>query len=1356
MATDFVTDPVIVSNNTFRDVACYVHHLYAEDSLKWGSIWPWEFPQNATQDDEENFIREWFSEREIHLHGGAAPPGNGFRFLKQAWYSAALYNLNDRVPLTVQWWFDTNQELWRDPGMTEHFFKPDVEVATFFLQPQVRIFGTKFLKVVVGEIQKRLLTTLSEKRDSPVPLAEKEAASESPVTPLQAQFDAPVKSIHQKLVDQAETKELAEVEARKLEQERLVSPKDLRLTTDDLAVVEKSVSPKTKSYPNLGPGSLPPKPPATTPTKSTIREVPQRVSTIDGSAQAFQPIRPVTGYAPGIHHSGPFEGAGSGFNTNWKRTGFSRQDGHARRNTSWAGPRQDSTSYPASFAIQPLMDGTTSWVPAQSFNHQQLRQRNPALPEWDYSHQSEAATREYRGQTHVMDPGSFQRNLNNHSASSASRSRYDDGNRFRKSSNYPYSDTASWSNHENFRRYSNNPPHGHGGFKGRTQPSPHHFADHKQSYSYDQYSGHRFQTPVEGVNSSIRPKPWVSRHFNDELRSQTPPPTDHQQTLINLLSVHPPGLHTHAASVMPPPHNPFHDQTNQLQPPTNMVHGKGEKYVPPHKIHSASRNKEPPNACGYWCCAMGIDIRCQTATQLVVYHIPSSLSESTLYHMFQKFGSVCDIYRTDHVTFVNYERRESAHSCLTSQMELKSWGMNIVVELSRMHWDPSFVMSPQEANRKIPQSCYGSYDRLAAWLVEHKEHQKLMSDEFQSWLKGSRFHPAQIVDENAPPKKAKKIPNKKKAERREVLTDTSSAAPSSSPEMSRKQDPDPESRGKLGKKKNQQQQQQQQRPPPPRGRAEKAGIHQNKSSMQQELPAPTASEPAQQAKVPSPPIEAETIPDPVVVEDAKETELSQAQPADRVHLEDADHGSVIVLSKGSELPSSNVASEQHPESLDIDESINISEPNTPDAAHHVNLTEAGKLPPRVSSTEAQVTPSLEVVSDPADITASNPPALLEAENDQQDEEKSASVPKTPQPELDQAPVTVKLESISQAADPMQEIAPSSPPVDLDTDNTLGDKKTQSSMAVKKDVAAEASTRVVSGKKQTKPKGAPVTESLSQFGRKNEKKSKPSKGKGTLKGKPKILDAKPATSPEPQAMFTKDKNMKSIDANSSKGTSMSGVSMAEGGPVPETERDTKSHRAETQHDDSAKSSVTKSAGSWLPTLSGLLGKSKPAARIAPAKVDVSEIVSMNDDEVTITAKQPETGDTKQALETESTSGQMPSSPAVRIIVEAHVPPDPRLPDATEGICSSAQSVPDIEKQATKPPHIESTDVVAETDDLPSAEVKTIETKTIDIYQGPATSDARDSTMEIPAEQIEVSHGLEVPNLRRDADEVTESQ
>jgi len=149
--------PVIVSSNRFDDIKPYCGRIYDTEPEKWSSVLPWEFPQNASRADEEAFLRQYFTDSEIHSRGGADGAGLGYKFLKQVWYSIALWNLEHKIPAIAEEWIRHNESIVNDPAMLEHVCKEDATLATFaFGEKQERMYGEKVLGWVIKFIQYRV------------------------------------------------------------------------------------------------------------------------------------------------------------------------------------------------------------------------------------------------------------------------------------------------------------------------------------------------------------------------------------------------------------------------------------------------------------------------------------------------------------------------------------------------------------------------------------------------------------------------------------------------------------------------------------------------------------------------------------------------------------------------------------------------------------------------------------------------------------------------------------------------------------------------------------------------------------------------------------------------------------------------------------------------------------------------------------------------------------------------------------------------------------------------------------------------------------------------------------------------
>lgn len=161
-------DCVIVSSNRHNDIGPYCHRTFQTDPKKWGAVFPWEFPQGATREVEESFLREHFTDVEIHMQGGAGGEGRGFRFLKQIWLCIALFNAEHRLPAIEKWWWDQpmSKELLDDDESVRRMLSPDATLSNFAIDADtVNLYGEKFLFWAMRCIQLTTYNYTAEKRE---------------------------------------------------------------------------------------------------------------------------------------------------------------------------------------------------------------------------------------------------------------------------------------------------------------------------------------------------------------------------------------------------------------------------------------------------------------------------------------------------------------------------------------------------------------------------------------------------------------------------------------------------------------------------------------------------------------------------------------------------------------------------------------------------------------------------------------------------------------------------------------------------------------------------------------------------------------------------------------------------------------------------------------------------------------------------------------------------------------------------------------------------------------------------------------------------------------------------------------
>ncbi|KAK1037029.1 hypothetical protein LTR33_016274, partial [Friedmanniomyces endolithicus] len=151
--------PVIASSNRYDDLAPYCGRIYAVEPFKWREVMPWDFPQSASKDDEEAFLRKFFTEREIYIQGGVP---YGYKFLKQVWYCIAMWNAQVKVPMIAEQWMREMGNTAADPAMTGYIMAEEAELKTFFMKQEIDRYGERLLGVAVKHIP-YLVSTAKQK-----------------------------------------------------------------------------------------------------------------------------------------------------------------------------------------------------------------------------------------------------------------------------------------------------------------------------------------------------------------------------------------------------------------------------------------------------------------------------------------------------------------------------------------------------------------------------------------------------------------------------------------------------------------------------------------------------------------------------------------------------------------------------------------------------------------------------------------------------------------------------------------------------------------------------------------------------------------------------------------------------------------------------------------------------------------------------------------------------------------------------------------------------------------------------------------------------------------------------------------
>jgi hypothetical protein len=684
---------------------------------------------------------------------------------------------------------------------------------------------------------------------------------------------------------------------------------------------------------------------------------------------------------------------------------------------------------------------------------------------------------------------------------------------------------------------------------------------------------------------------------------------------------------------------------------------------------------------------------CQTATQLVARNVPSTVTEALLHHIFSQFGPLHHICRSEGVAFVDFERPNSASCCLFNQAALTNYVIGIHVEVSRMHWDRKFLMSSQEARMKFISSNFDAYDRLAKWITDadnrasHRNLQQAIDTSPQNLSRGETVRNGpHDVEDFTNSKKSKKGPIKKKPDRRTEVADKRSLDRSLSPELSRKPEPDAQVASKTSKKKNQQ----------TRRSTEQIGLSETKALSDPtvlnraafEPPQPTRKLSVRKSSLTEALVEEiETVS--VVAEQAKEPDEPQAaKSVEKVDADSSEHGA---------SPSASAYGKALATTPDVNESINISDSKIPDATQALNAP-AGEVSLREEdSVNSSAISSHQQTADPVHITTQVYAEVAEMKQDNKHEMGAKASQPEPDSQASQDPeITAKTD------DPVPKLISRSPSVDPIAGRTRVDTFSESSPVTKKDAPSVECANVTSTKKENKPKGPPATESLSQFGRKNEKKPKPSKGKGSLKGKPRFADLDDARKPVTslKSWMPVDTNVqtdKVVDSKSSKDSPAPIIPPVDVkiDPVGQI-----ADKTEAQQKNVSDAPIVKSTGGWIPSFTGFLSKTGQSPKVAPAAVDPPAEVIV-EEKVTSPKPEPEDVEELPSVQRQSDSASEEStisSPEIKIIVTRSSSPEVALefetPRSATGNVADDAATGDVADDANEDAPVEPVDEVVE--------------------------------------------------------------
>ena len=685
--------PVIASSDRYADILPYCTHLCNEAPKRWHGTMPWEFPQNAPQDVEENFLREQFPAVEIQVQG--------FRFLKQVWYCIAMNNSEKRIPHVKRAWFEQKgPDYLNDLAIAKHLLSTKANAQTFFEASEIDLYGTEFLNWVVKAIQLEILQQkqLKVQSDSSVALGDK------------AEGDLTVNKTSQPIVETA--------------------PQAPHVTLSD--ALSQSRSPK-----DITPMSTMP----TTILKPTAPSFSSNNTPVQSMAEPnFQP-RTFSGEGPSVPLRVPqtrARGPGGKRNSVHDRTSFQPAQGfYDSRTPSNQTPQQSrqpirgppittmpqfATRGPSSFAI-PFASGQPPPPPPSAYHNTQappgFQSHSPHISMNDpYAFAPTRAPYTYGPQQLTERP------FNNGDA--------------RNFANQPGHGNFGPEHSQNKRRESNAsyggkgttfPGRGRGrGGRGRNSigranvGEENFFGSRHPSGAPNEHSGYgnQFDDRQFGATGGHNAEMYGSsrlakRNENTAPYSRFSEQFPHGPTQI----LHDPrrASHSQAApgNIQRTPAGPSFAPAGQYPAPLDVT-GDNTKLV--------SGNGGLPLA-EYGCSKKAIGPKCTYAKKLVVFGIPESTSEAEICDFFKKFGAVSQLngplvtqhpngsgsYSRTYITFCDVD---GARKCI-EQPPMVFHEQHIGVEVAQELWDPEhakFVrrsdigISPNDMRKNAPPSMH--------------------------------------------------------------------------------------------------------------------------------------------------------------------------------------------------------------------------------------------------------------------------------------------------------------------------------------------------------------------------------------------------------------------------------------------------------------------------------------------------------------------------------------------------------------------------------------------------------------------------------------------------------------------------
>lgn len=1201
-------EPVIVSSDRLRDVGPYVERLFEEDVQKWGSILPWEFPQNASRQEEEKFLRSWFSDREIHKQGGATGDGTGYRFLKQVWYSAAIYNFETRMPQVVAWWIGKNKEDWQGTFLKNNLFREGTCAKSVFDDDEKALYSMNFLEYALRLLKHELKKFHGMREDA------------SQTTDLDCAENSEALEEHSRSSGQSEQPAEAPLGAV-----------EGKIAPDNNAIQGRSASINFRDVKWDNPSPL-----------SSVQEYSTGIR-----ARTPALYGPSPSLAPETQRSIVREESLQSKRGSKARRGSNHTDRRPIFNTHRAQPSRQlnqisvaecegdrRNTYQAQFTHNLDAQGSAF----RQFANAPSMQRGPGYDAAQYGRPMPYAmghhvsghtpfATQIPGHLPLMNPNSYSRAPAPpaYPVEQQPIGGYPIAYEYHNpNTQYSYSQAPSGAENERPRRYSNGSRMRGAYMNARGKPPREHVANIWPGVNYAN------ENTLPSINASGAPSQILdwrntgdshppegasAKRWSDRSYVPQSPSSRRFKMPGNMTQ----GPFTHGGIM----EDEYSNNTGIGKHSRRVVPELPQSQLPTKKLERGPRSQPAP--CSFECKKDTIDERCQEATSIVAFDIDLDVDCEELKDRFSAFGAVRNVSKVKGIIFIEFETIEGARECLRHRYAPWSTGERLNVEVSKSHWCPGwrhqqpysrqvYQFRPVETGEQ-PMNDRPEYShvRFPVGDADVKTHARATQQSNFDGRNQLMPHPDNL-------KKKKKTQSKKKSSSRSD-SDTPPSGEQSQQQGGAKRDSQKSSLSEhtiAGSEVGQ-------ATPETTSTAPEVVIPPtcvSTSSLESEDVTVTTGQKSVGSPVNEPKKSPSVDQEQCLGLDSKPREASPSK-----HNQEASPEGCSSEANASRLLNNEVI-EQRPGSMltssDVDDSLNVIEPITPEASHVKQLPEdlaAAKAPGALSSVEpvtnnegsnaqnelgsALSNLGLALPQENVTLAESSSPVIIEPTktaaglhkplSPSNQGEIRQSVPAeasvaVPNLKLGKHVASMGHEQVlsdtgaSHRSSP--ELAKSSEP------KVMGEMQATDNQAEHKPM--ESITLKVS-KKETKEKGPSVTESFSQFSRKNKPKAKSIKGKSSMKGKTKAEQSLANTEP----LVHQAHKLESPPVSFQVKVREDGASAA---PADQTEESLIAGTGQEEKDSIevipelfvGKQGTSKIAPAWMSNLSSIWGPKQPAS------------------------------------------------------------------------------------------------------------------------------------------------------------------